>query len=1098
MDYIKKEPINYIFCRVWANCVGKLDPKTFVKKIELDVTTNKEKTQVLQGSNIVSKSFDICTTRPREKIYNPSGYINVSLAENKDLRYYTYPTDILPIGTYCTYCKKIGPKMHNFSCKKPVLSSLNLTLKGLMECLYTGSGSFKFDPELDDVIEDLGDLDIKKYLKDQSGVIPKKIIKTLLHKDNHQLTMIPYSDIKKIKIQKEFWKGSIMLEYKTKNGAGVSIQIRSNKNITTIGTQANPWAQKDTLYKDIIDKINETLTSYKARPLKIINSEVTSAMCTIVFLKQGYTKSLNTNKIYDYFWPTNENGSPVEREPRIIYEELDDQNNVVVKDSFIEYKDQLYKYTYKVAEKNQTRKILELYSCEEVEDEDESRIIVGPYKFTVQFYKDRAQVSFSYCDKKKKKCDIYKPDDLNIKTSSENIVNEIEKLQDMFVYYINKLIKQEIDEAYNKNKEPDIFINEEISENNFTILGKIPDVKLKFLNKGVGTEKNLNFAKPSVIGEKVELFDTDNMVWLENEGTIIGPKKSNKSTNYNVIVKINGIEKSVPYTLLRFSKKKGSRTQPICRPENRPIPFSFYGECPEGLTQYINPIGVQSRVDNRYYPCCSNITNRTLHNESFKRFLLEGFTNDERIMGNITEKTRDLQIKNLQDGLPIDDFAGTLKKSFNGKPVTNVGSTVLVNKDGLWVSVTIMNAKSTWKKGSDNKMIYIVRENSEDGEEFVISGEDFHPKYREIRNFRGLKNVFVKEKDQVDFLLDCAEELGIVRPVAIFKEIHDKKMINKYKKYLTENNFTGINIENLTKKPYLSAFIPKNSVLSILSSNSKGCYLVDSLDRIMTVKCNIKDPKDVIKGYLSKNGDFYPIDLISDKSKIYKSRLTKLDSLLKKIRFGSKKNELKGFLNIKTDLSYIGPHRSGLISFVNNFIDNKGSGFNYDNSKSSISSNSLNYDIVFIPTEQSSSKILKWSESHNLSVVLQLVSKKSDDLWKLGVNGPKSDTLNLVNKSLDFYVNFKKLNINTKKLVVGDYLHVKLNIVNEILNKNNPILDPTKVTQGSYPGTEETEDIISNIMYKIDKNMFDDHVWKVASRGFILKDSGIDKPLVIE
>ena len=62
--------------------MGKLDPKTFIKKLDLDVTTNKEKTKIIQEDkkkisddspnhyNIVSKSFNICEKRPREKTNN--------------------------------------------------------------------------------------------------------------------------------------------------------------------------------------------------------------------------------------------------------------------------------------------------------------------------------------------------------------------------------------------------------------------------------------------------------------------------------------------------------------------------------------------------------------------------------------------------------------------------------------------------------------------------------------------------------------------------------------------------------------------------------------------------------------------------------------------------------------------------------------------------------------------------------------------------------------------------------------------------------------------------------------------------------------------
>ena len=105
---------------------------------------------------------------------------------------------------------------------------------------------------------------------------------------------------------------------------------------------------------------------------------------------------------------------------------------------------------------------------------------------------------------------------------------------------------------------------------------------------------------------------------------------------------------------------------------------------------------------------------------------------------------------------------------------------------------------------------------------------------------------------------------------------------------------------------------------------------------------------------------------------------------------------------------------------------------------------------------------------------------------------------------LDFYIdltkkvfleNGKKYN---KDLYKHDYIRIKLNIVNGILNKINPILDPIKVTEGSYLGLEETQNILANILFRIPKNMFENFVWEVSSRGFILKDNGPGKPLVFE
>ena len=124
-------------CRVLVVCRGSFDPKILIKNLNLDVSVDNNKTIVYQDSknNIIEKSYEACGKRRPRKTYTPYGFIKKSLASNSSSMYYTFPTEAIPVGTYCQRCNEIGPSLHSFKCKNPTVFSLYMTLEGIVNCV---------------------------------------------------------------------------------------------------------------------------------------------------------------------------------------------------------------------------------------------------------------------------------------------------------------------------------------------------------------------------------------------------------------------------------------------------------------------------------------------------------------------------------------------------------------------------------------------------------------------------------------------------------------------------------------------------------------------------------------------------------------------------------------------------------------------------------------------------------------------------------------------------------------------------------------------------------------------------------------------------
>lgn len=74
----------------------------------------------------------------------------------------------------------------------------------------------------------------------------------------------------------------------------------------------------------------------------------------------------------------------------------------------------------------------------------------------------------------------------------------------------------------------------------------------------------------------------------------------------------------------------------------RPVPYSFYGKCPPGM--FVDPRGMKRPLDNRYEPCCYNITKSGFMSEkNILNFILNGFPQDSKTRSDYSIDNPDIK-----------------------------------------------------------------------------------------------------------------------------------------------------------------------------------------------------------------------------------------------------------------------------------------------------------------------------------------------------------------------------------------------------------------------------------------------------------------------
>lgn len=1138
-----------------------LNKRELAENFTLDVKTKVNDVnglEIVQGDKIVKRSFEICSsTRKKNKLqtYIPTGFTKVILPLNNNTVEYSNPPEIIPKGCWCTHCQQIGPYGHSLTCNKPTYKSLNLTLKGFIECFYgnkktrekingiTNEGmkksidSYIYNVEKIEEQDEIGNVEQIFILSmDELSEKSKNILfSQISHKIDKILTNITYKTVQNIKGSDGFFPGCLSIQYYTNLDKKVSIRVYEEGKIVIVSYPRNK--NKQHFYEKVINKINETGQEIKFKEIQVSVSNSSFRM-----FKTQDNLSLELKDIYNYFHPKDEKGDPIDNKgpKKTIYTERINQSgeSEIISKSYITMGKTLYRYT--VGEPDRGKMSLSLNKC----TRDSQFMTCSPYKITAQIYvTGLIQLVFSYSDDKFKFTNI------------ENLEKQFETIEKLF-NEIKKVLTHHFKEIqkYNENflKEVETKKTSNLIFN--TVPGVIPYSKKKIFN----------------LGNIVEFFDEEEGKWSDKYGVIVFRKKDKQTNNYTYKIieglpydeKINkefrNLKKnstSLPniskngkeiYILENYKGKKiykvisgkpekvlqdnlriykqtvngplyqgGTQVAPRTQDgiPSQPIPYSFYGKCQGGKTQYIDLKGERSRKDNKYYPVCKNVNPKD--EEAIKEQQID------LILNGIDEKDANIKI-GIVHGVTIEDkYAGTFIPG-----TTDIGNIITFWNGDEWIEGTIEEAKKVQLGNDLNHSYWVVKTDEEEGgeeddeeneEEYVeydyeigtrkigknlyhVIGDDFHPKHRESRKFDGLNKIKSEEKRK-QILIDCAKKLNLIKPeidlekenTKIQKKILDsiEKITNKRVFYELINNTTQLsnkNIENFGEIPYVAALIPMGTIRTLLFiENDKNQYLIN--DQNMIMKININAPSGlsntILDGFImeTKNSlKYLPIDLLYQNGEKITTdyldngvgSLFKLNEIVSEIIFKNDRNPK----NIKIEKplgsfigkgEYIGPilKEQTIVNFVKENIKPK-------------------HNIYFIP-QKGKTDYLLWKPHKKIEpVVVQIIDNKGDDLY-LGMSkkakGGGIRYIKLFKYPLDKN-NVKDKNGKTfNEISKGDFVQFSINFMeNGNVNKEYPYLHPTIVSKKEALTFEETTKKLLFQLSNFPKSIFDDNEkWKFES-----------------
>jgi hypothetical protein len=797
----------------------QLDLRALVENFPLDVQINKSKTKIVQktglgsgsgsgsgtaaGNTVVlDRSLPICSTRSKNKQISSEyrGFVKLSLPQSQDIMLYTNPPDIIPMDCFCNYCgnrglqsgpdcdNKFGPHAHDILCMNPKKTNLHITLDAYMYTIYSGIYKVKgplsqcseeFTEKLREYIEEQQDLmqDQKQDKKQESKstiqlardfVNELKKAKDDLYEnlffDNseHYNMRISLSSILILKKQDKdgmFFVGPIMLRYKIDSGSNsksVTIRIRKNGFIELI---SNPWTRRH-LYKEVIERINMA-----GHNVTFLNGSIKTFFSSVNLFRDASKYMLDLNKVYDYLWLNNT--YPKYRFNDNFFYIFSENTNVV------------YKYQITMDKSVSKR----MYASFQKYMIYENEYIPDKYKISVQlFAQGHLQTTFGY---------IPNEPDINYTVDEQfNIIQSLfVEIQNLFLYYLSMLIRNDPDVLILKEKKK---ISKKIYE---TLPGIMPYAKRKRF-KVADEVQVFNYAEKAyskktwkVIEVRPISNEDSSIVCPENQYLYICEDKrgTRKELTHNDIRKIDPNNDQV------------CRLNEVGIPR-QPYPYSFFGQCPGGLDQWISPLGIISRSDNYFYPTCSQVTPEVV--PWVINFLLNGYSKTELRYGHFNRMSKN-----------IDTYCGTFKPC-----AAEIGAVVSAKIDGEYTNVQIIDKYKTHGLGNDNNLVkYKVIPIDSDTTGYVAGGEctvglgdfksglgdfktdsecldensaddlpeitgyDFHKSHVESRFYKGLLKMTENEDHAKRILMECARRLHLITsPEKNKKPAFKETLLSKY------------------------------------------------------------------------------------------------------------------------------------------------------------------------------------------------------------------------------------------------------------------------------------------------------------------------------
>ncbi len=1084
----------------------------------------------------------------KEFTYQPVGFTKITYPKNLETVKYSRPSEIIPTGCWCNSCYKVGPFGHKADCNSPVNSSLRLTLKGFVKCYYSlnnatvrkklrNISSEEVKKDIVGFFETVSSLEksidgkevyltaAKEHSKNSNILFNTSVV---LEEDFP--TNIKYSAVQSFK-NTYFWPGCVELQYYNEKHNKVSIRIYEDK----MAIVSYPWNQDDP--ETIIDKVIERLSEIEDPNIFVYKgSVVKNANGKFRLFPVRINKRLDLDNVYSYFHPTNEaTGSPIDvpgvKETHKTTKMVDDKQVITVNTYFVK-DSELYKYSVVKEPKRGKMSIKDIVKC----DRRDNQIYCSEVKITAQIFNSGIiQLFFSYVNKDNIAAS-------SIKKQLEIVESGFESIKNLFVHHFKEFddsyfedvqpeeesahiwntvpgimpvaVKKKFDVGYQIerfDKESDdwsgeyeyvIRSNRDITPHRYYIIPGAMATKRTVKEFDASTKK---------VGQKPPKNKLYNMVLPpvllddDTRGFSLESMKEGKD-EYLVIEGSENEWELINPEEYRVYKKDGSNkpyesTTQVC-PKNRkgipmkPEPYSFYGKCQGGKNQYIERTGVHSRLDFKYYPCCVNIKDSKEGEvkEQMVSFLLDGMTDEDIEEANI-------EVDYLH-GEKIDDkYSGTLVPGAN-----DIGNNVTFWNDAEWIDGRIVYRKKRQhqdrtdifiesnedveNQAEQDKIISEIKQDKkgdyeDDGKKlYVVTGSDLHPKHRESRNFKGLRNIIEDEEEQKDLLINCAKKLKLISTEIDLKKADNKlqkRVLNNLEEITGKNYFhevvTGIEpfvgnrIKNLEKHAYEVAVIPEGTLrtlLLILDSDKQ--YLIDTSNKVMPVDLDISDEynRTVIDGFSTENRVFYPIDLLYKNGSPVRTDYLKNDTgriyELKKVTEAIIRTHTPRSITVRKPLGtrlesgYIGPSRpeESLLSYV--FVSRKPSS-----------------KMVFIP-QTGTSRFMIWKpRSVDHTVVLQTIAKDTKTGgWWLGIKTPPGKAhIRLINT----------YPLMSKDIKNGNFVKLRINIMSSgEINPKKPYLDIKKVDASEMLPLEDTKVRVHTITKMVDKTVFEDSdMWKFKS-----------------
>jgi hypothetical protein len=567
---------------------ASVNREDLARQFQLDVEhyTNDKGLFVVQGEKIIRKPYDVSfsTRKINEQITSfPIGFSKIFYAEGASSVAYTNPPESIPSGCWCTIdiCGGVGPNGHSHICSYPNKLSLNLTLQGFIECIYSTDKKYRSRLRENDsneireavdqfifLVEEMSletgavatdDIYIRAAIRvhensrfnflfkipTENNIDPKTIF-----------TNIKYQTVRNIpKLKKgriNYFHGATIIQYFTIIG-GIpkksSIRVYDNGIMTIIPCMLD----KHRLYKKMITQIYERINQAGIQ-LAPKNAFVSVANGSFRLISELINKGINLETLYKTFHPTDENGNPLPHNDFMsthVY--TSDEGGEKIRRFVQEGQN---KYAYEIEEEVRGKLTMTFVKYEDNEPTS--------YKTTTQIFNTGiVQLVFTYRDKEVKEVEKKVVSSLEKGDMYDQIESQVETIGSYFEF-IRKFLVTNIDKMYTNKL--DIFSDKEASQKSDKIYNTLPGV----LPHG----KKVNM----YAGYIVDFFDPDNEEWDDNYGWSVDDsergiivdvnKNKNKKNVYHIIKGEPRLEKILETPALSNFKIKTAKSAPIVKLEN--------------------------------------------------------------------------------------------------------------------------------------------------------------------------------------------------------------------------------------------------------------------------------------------------------------------------------------------------------------------------------------------------------------------------------------------------------------------------------------------------------------------------------------------------